>query len=102
MAKKKEQQFDADQALKRREKYIQACEGEKKGKATVLSIIGFSVLCFIIILVVVLKLMGVGTTVVFDPNGKTGTTVYTDDNAQGTTLADYVADEISEATSQQN
>lgn len=96
MAKKQqEKSFDYDEALKRREKYEKACESEKKGKSVVLSIIGFSILCFIIVLVVVLKLKGVGTTVVFDSDGKT-VTAYTDENAEGTRLADYLADKILE------
>lgn len=102
MAKKEKQkkEFDYDEAQKRMAKYVKSCESEKKGKTTVISMIGFSVLCFIVVLIIVLKLSGVGTTVVFNTDeaeGSSEVSVYTSPDAQGTTLADFIAENISGA-----
>lgn len=81
-------------AQKRLEKYYKGQEKEKKGKAAVASIITFSVVCFLALLVLVLKLKGVGKTVVFstDDSGTVQTTVA--DQVEGTNLAEYIADRV--------
>lgn len=105
MAKKEKQKVAStpEEAKIRYEKYAKALESEKKSKATVISIIGFSILCFAILLVVILKLNGVGKTIVFDnnvTNSNGDVSAYVTDNVEGTTLADYIADQLT-TTSQQ-
>ncbi|MCQ2484964.1 MAG: hypothetical protein MJ168_06485 [Clostridia bacterium] len=81
---------------KRIEKYYKAQESEKKGKSLAASIIGTSILCFIILLIVILKMSGVGKTVVFttDENGKPQTSIADTSDVKGTTLANYLGDKV--------
>ena len=101
MAKKakeptEKKEFSADEVQKKMEKYYKAQESEKNGKALAGSIIGFSILCFIVLLVVILKMNGVGKTIVFttDDSGNAQTSVADTSDVQGTNLADYIGDEI--------
>lgn len=86
----------ATEAQKRLEKYYKAQESEKKGKALAASIVTFSVVCFFALLVLILKLTGVGKTVVFstDSNGETQTSVA--DEVEGTNLAEYLVGQMTE------
>lgn len=101
MAKKnkdenKEKEFNMDEAQKRIQKYYKAQESEKKGKALAGSIIGFSILCFVVLLVVILKMSGVGKTIVFtnDANGNPQTSVVDTSDVEATNLADVIGQEI--------
>lgn len=90
MSKKKAaQQTDINltDAQKRMDQYVKACEKEKKGKATALSMIGITIVCLLILLIVGLKLNGVGFTVVSDGNS---VTVADSGSVNGTKLADVV------------
>lgn len=91
-----EKEFDIGEAQKRMEKYYKAQESEKKGKALAGSIIGFSILCFVVLLIVILKLSGVGKTVVFttDDSGNVQTSVADTSEVEGTNLADVIGDKI--------
>ena len=63
MAKKKTEKatgIDLNDAQKRMDQYVKACDKEKKGKATALSMIGITVLCLLILLIVSLKMNGIG------------------------------------------
>ena len=93
---KENTEFNADEVQKKMEKYYQAQESEKKGKSLAVSIIGTSILCFIILLVVILKMSGVGKTIVFttDKNGNPQTSVADTADVKGTNLADYVGDKV--------
>ena len=92
MAKKKTEKatgIDLNDAQKRMDQYVKACDKEKKGKATALSMIGITVLCLLILLIVSLKMNGIGF--VNTVNVNTGaTTVSGADEVQGTKLADIV------------
>ena len=92
MAKKKTEKatgIDLNDAQKRMDQYVKACDKEKKGKATALSMIGITVLCLLILLIVSLKMNGIGF--VNTVNVNTGaTTVPGADEVQGTKLADIV------------
>lgn len=92
MAKKKTEKatgIDLNDAQKRMDQYVKACDKEKKGKATALSMIGITVLCLLILLIVSLKMNGIGF--VNTVNVNTGaTTVVGADEVQGTKLADIV------------
>ena len=94
--KNEEKEFNMDEAQKRIQKYYKAQESEKKGKSLAVSIIGTSILCFIILLVVILKMSGVGKTIVFttDKNGNPQTSVADTADVKGTNLADYVGDKV--------
>lgn len=98
MAKKQKEapRTSPEEIQKRIEKYYKAQESEKKGKSLAVSIIGTSILCFIILLVVILKMSGVGKTIVFttDKNGNPQTSVADTADVKGTNLADYVGDKI--------
>lgn len=101
MAKKEKQpnkEFDYEATKKRMDKYYKAREGEKKGKALVLSLIGASVLIFIILLVIVLKMNGVGKTIVFstDEEGNISTSVADSAEVSGQNLAEVIADEVTD------
>jgi len=93
-AEKKE--FSADEVQKKMEKYYKAQEGEKKGKALAGLIIGFSLLCFVVLLVVILKMNGVGKTIVYttDDNGNTQTSIADTSDVEGTNLAEVIGNEI--------
>ena len=95
MAKKEKQpnkEFDYEATKKRMDKYYKAREGEKKGKALVLSLIGASVLIFIILLVIVLKMNGVGKTIVFstDEEGNISTSVADSAEVDGTNVFESI------------
>ena len=94
--KNEEKEFNMDEAQKRIQKYYKAQESEKKGKALAGSIIGFSILCFVVLLVVILKMSGVGKTVVFttDSNGNPQTSVVDTSDVEATNLADVVGEKI--------
>lgn len=92
MSKKKAEQqtnIDLTDAQKRMDQYVKACEKEKKGKITALSMIGVTIVCLLILLIVGLKLSGVGFTVVADGNSGQVTVVDSAD-VSGTKLADTV------------
>ncbi|MGN0549307.1 MAG: hypothetical protein ACI4IM_06905 [Acutalibacteraceae bacterium] len=92
MSKKKAEQqtnIDLTDVQKRMDQYVKACEKEKKGKITALSMIGVTIVCLLILLIVGLKLSGVGFTVVAD--GSSGqVTVVDSADVSGTNLADTV------------
>ena len=102
MAKKEKQkkdgEFNLSDAQKRMEKYYKACESEKKGKATVLSLIGTSVFIFIILLIIILKMSGVGQTIVFttDENGNVSTSVADSSDVSAQNVLDVIVDEITD------
>ena len=92
MSKKKAEQqtnIDLTDVQKRMDQYAKACEKEKKGKITALSMIGVTIVCLLILLIVGLKLSGVGFTAVFDGNSGQVTVVDSAD-VSGTKLADTV------------
>ena len=92
MSKKKAEQqtnIDLTDVQKRMDQYAKACEKEKKGKITALSMIGVTIVCLLILLIVGLKLSGVGFTVVADGNSGQVTVVDSAD-VSGTKLADTV------------
>ena len=93
---KEEKEFDINEAHKRIEKYYKAQESEKRGRALAGSIIGFSILCFVVLLVVILKMSGVGKTVVFttDSQGNPQTEVVDTADTDATNLADVIGEEI--------
>lgn len=95
---KKDGEFNLNDAQKRMEKYYKACESEKKGKATVLSLIGASVLIFVILLIIILKMSGVGQTIVFttDESGNVSTSVADSDEVGGQNVLDVIVDEITD------
>lgn len=92
MSKKKAEQqtnIDLTDVQKRMDQYAKACEKEKKGKITALSMIGVTIVCLLILLIVGLKLNGVGFTAVVDGNSGQVTVVDSAD-VSGTKLADTV------------
>ena len=92
MAKKKAEQatnIDLNDAQKRMDQYVKACDKEKKGKITALSMIGVTILCLLILLVVSLKMRGIGFTAVVDGNSGIITVVQSGE-VQGTKPADVV------------
>lgn len=95
---KKDGEFNLNDAQKRMEKYYKACESEKKGKATVLSLIGASVLIFVILLIIILKMSGVGQTIVFttDESGNVSTSIADSDEVGGQNVLDIIVDEITD------
>ncbi len=102
MAKKEKQKKDGElnlnDAQKRMEKYYKACESEKKGKATVLSLIGASVFIFVILLIIILKMNGVGQTIVFttDENGNVSTSIADSSDVSAQKVLDVIVDEITD------
>lgn len=101
MAKKEKnvkKEFNYEETKKRMDKYYKAQEGEKKGKKLVVSLIGASVLIFVILLVIVLKMNGVGKTIVFttDDSGTVSTSVADSEDVSGQNLAEIIADEIAD------
>ena len=101
MAKKEKnvkKEFNYEETKKRMDKYYKAQEGEKKGKRLVLSLIGASVLIFVILLVVVLKLNGVGKTIVFttDESGSVSTSVADSEDVSGTNVLNAIVDEVTD------
>ena len=101
MAKKEKnvkKEFNYEETKKRMDKYYKAQEGEKKGKKLVVSLIGASVLIFVILLVIVLKLNGVGKTIVFttDESGSVSTSVADSEDVSGTNILDAIVDEVAD------
>ncbi len=99
MAKKDKQKkgdFNPEETQKRMEKYYKSVESEKKGKKAVASLIFSAVLIFIILLGIILKLSGVGKTVMFttDESGKVAATVVDTEDVDGKNVLDYVVDGI--------
>ena len=101
---KKDGEFNLNDAQKRMEKYYKACESEKKGKATVLSLIGASVLIFVILLIIILKMSGVGQTIVFttDESGNVSTSVADSSEVGGQNVLDVIVDEITDENTTEN
>ena len=95
---KKEGEVNLNDVQKRMDKYYKACESEKKGKAAVLSLIGTSVFILLMLLIIVLKMNGVGKTIVFttDDSGNVSTSVADSDDVSGQNLAEVIADEIAD------
>lgn len=95
---KKEGELNLNDVQKRMDKYYKACESEKKGKAAVLSLIGTSVFILLMLLIIVLKMNGVGKTIVFttDDSGNVSTTVADSEDVSGQNLAEVIADEIAD------
>lgn len=91
MAKKKEQTtgIDLNDAQKRMNQYVEACDKAKKGKITALSMIGVTIICLLILLIVSLKMNGIGFTAVVDGNSGSVTVVQSGE-VSGTKLADVV------------
>lgn len=91
MAKKKEQTtgIDLNDAQKRMNQYVEACDKAKKGKITALSMIGVTIVCLLILLIVSLKMNGIGFTAVVDGNSGSVTVVQSGE-VSGTKLADVV------------
>ncbi len=108
MAKKdkqnKQKEFNLEEAQKRMDKYYKSAETEKKGKRAVLSLIFSSILIFIILLVIILKLSGVGKTVMFttDESGKVDATLVDTEDVDGKNVLDYIADGIADEEAAQN
>lgn len=76
MSKKREANqntFDLGEAQKRRDQYVDACNKAQKGKIAALSMLGVTILCLLVLLIVSLKLNGTGLTVV--GNGETTTAI---------------------------
>ncbi len=102
MAKKEKQKKDGELNLndvqKRMDKYYKAQESEKKGKRLVLSLIGTSVLILLILLIVVLKLNGVGKTIIFttDESGRVSTSVADSEDVSGQNVLDAIIDEAAD------
>lgn len=101
MAKKEKnvnKEFNYEETKKRMDKYYKAQEGEKKGKKLVVSLIGASVLIFVILLVIVLKMNGVGQTIVFtnDEEGNANTSVADSAEVEGTNVLDAIVDEVAD------
>lgn len=95
---KKESELNLNDVQKRMDKYYKACESEKKGKAAVLSLIGTSVFILLMLLIIVLKMNGVGKTIVFttDDSGNVSTSVADSEDVSGQNLAEVIADEIAD------
>lgn len=62
MAKNKKTNIDLNDVQKRRDDYVEACNKAKKGKIIALSMLGVTVVCLLVLLIVSLKLNGTGLT----------------------------------------
>ena len=95
---KKEGELNLNDVQKRMDKYYKACESEKKGKAAVLSLIGTSVFILLMLLIIVLKMNGVGKTIVFttDDSGNISTSVADSEDVSGQNLAEIIVDEVTD------
>lgn len=62
MAKAKKSNMDLNDVQKRRDDYVDACNKAKKGKIVALSMLGVTVVCLLVLLIVSLKLNGTGLT----------------------------------------
>ncbi len=93
---KKQGEFNMEEAQKRMDKYYKACESEKKGKALVVSLISAAVLIFVILFVIVLKMNGVGKTIVFtsDDSGRVSTSVADSSDVSGQNVLDAIVDNV--------
>ncbi len=98
MAKKNKQQgeFNPEESQKRIEKYYKSVETEKRGKRAVVSLIGGSILILLLLLAIILKLNGVGKTVMFttDESGKVDAAVVDTEDVDGTNVLDYIVDGV--------
>ncbi len=101
---KKQGEFNLDEAQKRMDKYYKSAETEKKGKKAVLSLIFSSILIFVILLVIILKLSGVGKTVMFttDESGKVNASVADTEDVDGKNVLDYIAEDVTDEEATQN
>lgn len=92
MAKKKKAEnqpkIDLTDTQKRMDQYIEACNKEKKGKILALSMVALSIVCLIFLLIIGLKMNGVGFTAVVDNKGNI--TVVEQSNVDATLLSDTV------------
>lgn len=95
---KKQGEFNMEEAQKRMDKYYKACESEKKGKALVVSLISASVLIFVILFVIVLKMNGVGKTIVFtsDDSGRVSTSVADSSDVSGQNVLNAIVDNVTQ------
>lgn len=95
---KKQGEFNMEEAQKRMDKYYKACESEKKGKALVVSLISAAVLIFVILFVIVLKMNGVGKTIVFtsDDSGRVSTSVADSSDVSGQNVLDAIVDNVTQ------
>ena len=95
---KKQGEFNMEEAQKRMDKYYKACESEKKGKALVVSLISAAVLIFVILFVIVLKMNGVGKTIVFtsDDSGRVSTSVADSSDVSGQNVLDAIVDDVTQ------
>jgi hypothetical protein len=95
---KKQGEFNMEEAQKRMDKYYKACESEKKGKALVVSLISAAVLIFVILFVIVLKMNGVGKTIVFtsDDSGRVSTSVADSSDVSGQNVIDAIVDNVTQ------
>ena len=95
---KKEGELNLNDVQKRMDKYYKACESEKKGKAAVLSLIGTSVFILLMLLIIVLKMNGVGKTIVFtsDDSGRVSTSVADSSDVSGENVIDAIVDNVTQ------
>lgn len=95
---KKEGELNLNDVQKRMDKYYKARESEKKGKTLVLSLIGTSVFILLMLLIIVLKMNGVGKTIVFttDDSGNISTSVADSDEVSGQNLAEVIANTLAD------
>lgn len=80
MAKNKQSNIDLNEVQKRRDDYVEACNKAKKGKIVALSMLGVTIVCLLVLLIVSLKLNGTGLTVVGNQNTAATTTVSAEQN----------------------
>lgn len=95
---KVERQPVSEELQNKMDKYYKSKESEKKGKALAGSVIGFSVLCFIVLLIVILKMSGVGKTVKFttDESGRVQTEVVDTSDVEATNVADVLNEKLAQ------
>lgn len=82
MAKNKKTNIDLNDVQKRRDDYVEACNKAKKGKIIALSMLGVTVVCLLVLLIVSLKLNGTGLTVVGNTTPTTTVSAQTTDTAE--------------------
>lgn len=82
MAKTKKSNMDLNDVQKRRDDYVDACNKAKKGKIIALSMLGVTVVCLLVLLIVSLKLNGTGLTVVGSTTPTTTVSVQATDTAE--------------------
>lgn len=82
MAKNKKTNIDLNDVQKRRDDYVEACNKAKKGKIIALSMLGVTVVCLLVLLIVSLKLNGTGLTVVGNTTPTTTVSAQATDTAE--------------------